>query len=158
MTAQTYFRNLGIGVSWFERLVLIPVLIYMFDKAGEIYSRVGFQKSLIIFVLVFYIAGKWAYQYWVKPLLWKKKEQRQGWMTLFLDYDRINSPQSSLSLQKKLIALALLGFTAMVTGTIFLMFLITGHYEIKFFFLVATAFVISFRYFSYFVKSLNSYG
>lgn len=155
MTAQTYFKNLGISVSWFERLVLIPVFFYMLNKALEIYSRVGLQKSLIVFVLVLYISGKWAYQYWVKPLVWKKKENKQGLLTLFLDYDRTHNPASSLSLQKKLIALALLGFGAMVTGTIFAMFLITGHYEIKFFFLTAIGFVISFRYFSYLVKSLS---
>lgn len=154
MTAQTYFRNLGIGVSWFERLALIPVFFYMLNKSFEIYSRVGFQKSLIVFVLVLYIVGKWAYQYWVKPLIWKKKEQKHGLLTLFLDYDCTHNPVSSLSLPKKLIASGLLGFTAMASGTIFLMFLITGRYEIKFFFLVAIVFVISFRYFSYFVKSL----
>lgn len=155
MTAQNYFRNLGISVSWFERLVLIPVFFYMLNKSFEIYSRVGFQKSLIVFVLVLYIAGKWAYQYWVKPLIWKKKEHKRGLLTLFLDYDRTYNPVSLLSLKKKLIASGLLGFIAMVSGTIFFMFLITGRYELMSFFLVAIIFVLSFRYFSYFVKSLS---
>lgn len=79
MSVQTYFRNLGVALTWFERLAIV-----------------AFQKKLILF--------------------------------------------------------GVLGFIVMVSGTFFSMFLLTGHYDVKFFFLSAIVFVITFRYFSFIVK------
>lgn len=155
MTVQSYFKNFGIAITWFERIAPIPVFMYMVDRTISIYSQVGLQKSLILFVLTFFVFGKWIYQYWIKPFIWRNKEKRQEVANLFWNYDRINNPPSELSLRKKMIAFIVLGFVAMTSGTVFFLFLIKGNFQAIPFLSAAAIFIISFRYFSYIVKSLG---
>lgn len=155
MIIQAYFRNLGIAVSWIERLAIFAFLIWGLNKAGAIYSQVGLQKSLIVFVAVAYIAGKMLFQYWAKPLLWKKKNPEKRILTLFWDYDRLDNSAMNYSIEKRMILFGVSGFFATTSGMLFFLFLFTGKYEVTYFFLSAVVFVVSFRYFSHVLKSLG---